>query len=104
MKFEISRPTSAASSASAATPSDKTTSLPRASVKALPNGRIEVLIDGVKYTGAELIDGKRIQLKKKIKISFSSSMANPSPKSTIFTAPKAPRSTVKAGSSHRRTD
>ena len=66
MKFEISRPVSAASSSSA-TASDKPTSLPRASIKALPNGRIEVLIDGVKYTGAELIDGKRIQLKKEDK-------------------------------------
>ena len=66
MKFEIARPASAASAATA-TATDKPTSRPRASVKALPNGRIEVLIDGVKYTGSELIDGKRIQLKKEDK-------------------------------------
>ena len=33
-------------------------------VQAVANGPIELFIDGVKHTGAELIGGKRIQLKK----------------------------------------
>ncbi|WP_297723641.1 cadherin repeat domain-containing protein, partial [Limnohabitans sp. Rim8] len=36
-------------------------------IQALPNERIELFIDGVKHTGAELVGGKRIQLKKQDK-------------------------------------
>ena len=58
MKIELARPESESTNVFKTAPPSRT------HIKALPNQRLEVVINGVKFTGAELINGQRVILKK----------------------------------------